>query len=375
MRIVFTGGGTGGHFYPIIAVAQAIHKIVDEERLIEPELFYFGPNEFDERALFEEGLTFHQIPAGKLRLYFSLKNITDAIKTFAGILKAIYTLFSIFPDVIFSKGGYASFPVLLAGRLFKIPIVIHESDTIPGRVSLWSAKFAKAIAISYPEASAYFPKEKTAFTGNPIRKELINPERSGAHEFLKLEHNVPVILILGGSQGAEKINDAIIKSLKRLVESYQVIHQTGEANFASVTEISNVELEGNKYKGRYKPFPFLNNLALRMSAGIADVVLTRAGSTIFEIASWGIPSIIVPIPETISRDQRTNAFAYAHSGAATVIEEANLDDDILTSQLAHLLESKDKREHMIKSAQSFARKDAAEKIARKLISVALEHSV
>jgi len=375
MKIGFTGGGTGGHFYPIIAVAQAVHTIVDERRLIEPELSYFGPSEYDERALFEEGLEYYQIPAGKLRLYFSVKNILDMIKTGLGIIKALTTLFSVFPDVIFSKGGYASFPVLVAARLFKIPIVIHESDTIPGRVNLWAAKFARAIAISYPEASSYFPKDKVALTGNPIRKELIQPEKSGAHEFLKLEKNIPVILVLGGSQGAEKINDALLDSLARLVEDYQVIHQTGEANFESVKTIANLELKESSHKDRYKPFPFLNTLAMRMSAGVADLVITRAGSTIFEIAAWGIPSIVVPIPQTISRDQRSNAFAYAHSGASVVIEEANLDDDILLSQLSRILGSSEKKEHMRNSAQEFAKKDAAYKIAKKLIDIALEHEV
>lgn len=375
MRIAFTGGGTGGHFYPIIAVAQAIHKIVDEEKLIEPELFYFGPSKYDERALLEEGILYHNVPAGKLRLYFSFGNITDLIKTVAGIIKALVTLFRIFPDVIFAKGGYASFPILLCAKLFKIPTVIHESDTVPGRVNLWASKFARAIAISYQEASVYFPKEKLALTGNPIRAELLNPEKSGAFEFLHLEKDVPIILVLGGSQGSERINDAIVRALGRLVESYQIIHQSGEANYESVKTLANVELENNPNKARYKAFPFLNNLALRMSAGVANLVITRAGSTIFEIALWGIPSIVVPIPETISRDQRSNAFAYAHSGSAVVIEEANLDDDILISQISGILGSRDRQEHMIKSAKAFARKDAADKIARKLISIALEHGI
>jgi len=373
MRIGFTGGGTGGHFYPIIAVAQAINKIVAEEKLLEPELYYFGPTKYDDRALFEERINFRYIPAGKLRLYFSLQNITDLFKTAAGFVKASTTLFSLFPDVIFSKGGYASFPILLAARIFGIPVVVHESDTVPGRVNLWSAKFAKAIAISYPQAAKYFPSDNVALTGNPIRAELMSPEYSGAHEFLKLEKDIPVILILGGSQGALNINEVIIKTAPKLIDKYQIIHQTGEDHYESVIQIMNSELANNPNKDRYKAFPFLNNLAMRMSAGVADLIISRAGSSIFEIASWGIPSIIVPIPETISRDQRTNAFSYAETGAAVVIEEANLDDDILISQITNIMESSDKITTMKKQASSFARRDAAEKIAKKIIAIALEH--
>ncbi len=373
IKILFTGGGTGGHFYPIIAVAQSVHDIVDEDKLIEPKLYFLGPSEYDERALFEQEIIFQQIPSGKLRLYFSVKNITDMLKVGFGVLVAIWKVFRIYPDVVFAKGGYGSFPVLFAARLFRIPVVIHESDSVPGRVNLWAGKFAKGVAISYPEVADQFPKETVVYTGNPIRKELIRPEREGAHEFLKLEKNIPVVLILGGSQGAEKINDIILLSLSRLVEKYQIIHQTGNANFESVKQLSEVELTDNKYKDRYKPFPFLNTLAMRMSAGIADVIVTRSGSSIFEIASWGVPSIMVPIPQTISRDQRSNAFAYAHTGAAVVIEEANFNDDILISQIDRILTSPDRAKTMSEAAKGFAKTDAAKKIARKLIDIALSH--
>ncbi len=374
-KIVFTGGGTGGHFYPIIAVAQAVNDIVAREKLLQPKLYYFGPTKYDERSLFEQSIDYRYVPAGKIRLYKSLKNIPDSIKTFFGILKAIFSIFTIYPDVIFSKGGYASFPILVAGRIFGIPVVIHESDTVPGRVNLWASKFADAIAVSYPQVQSHFKNKHIVHTGNPIRKELMRPEKEGAHEFLQLEPNVPVILILGGSQGAQRINDAIIQSLSRLVEKYQIIHQVGDKNIDEVASLANVELKENKYKDRYKPYAFLNTLAIRMAAGAADVIVTRAGSSLFEIAVWGVPSIVIPIPQEISRDQRSNAFAYASSGAARVIEENNLNDDILISQIDEIITNPEVRNKMTEGAKKMAHTDASEKIAKQLLHIALLHEV
>ena len=277
MKILFTGGGTGGHFYPIIAVAEEVNALVEERKLLRPSLYYAGPTPFEERLLFENGIEFRKSPAGKVRRYFSLLNITDAIKTAFGILKALFQVFSIYPDVVFSKGGYASFPTVLAARLFKIPLVIHESDATPGKVNRFAGKFAERIAIAYPEAASFFPKGKTALVGNPIRKALRTVAREGAYEFLRLSSELPVIVILGGSQGAQKLNDVVLGALPELVERYQIIHQTGDALFQDVERTARVVLEKSQNGSRYKVFPYLNELALRMSAGVATVIVSRAG--------------------------------------------------------------------------------------------------
>ena len=138
MKILFTGGGTGGHFYPIIAIAQAINEIQEKEKLVGVELFYMSNSPYDERLLFENGISYKEISAGKIRRYFSFKNFTDLFKTFNGIISAIAALYVIYPDVVFGKGGYASFPVLFAARLLRIPVIIHESDSHPGRANLWA---------------------------------------------------------------------------------------------------------------------------------------------------------------------------------------------------------------------------------------------
>jgi len=377
MKIVFTGGGTGGHFYPIVAVAEAIHDIESERKLVEPELYYFGPNVFDDRALYENGITFVPTAAGKMRRYFSILNFFDLFKTGWGIVETLLKLYGVFPDVVFSKGGYGSVPTVLAAKLLGIPVIVHDSDAIPGTASLMASKFAKRIAISYDSAYDYFPekvRQKIALIGNPVRRELMNPAREGAHEFLELEQNVPVVLILGGSLGAERINNTVLEALPDLVHNYQIIHQTGQAHYESVKETARVALEKNERRYRYKPYGFLNPLALKMAAGAADLVISRAGSgSIAEISSWGKASILVPIPEDVSRDQRANAFAYAHAGATVVIEQGNLTPNLLLSEINRLFTNPKARIDLADSAKKFAKKDAARKLAEAIIETALEH--
>lgn len=373
MKILFGGGGSGGHFYPIIAIAEAINRIVAAEKLLPPKLYYMAPEPYDERALFEQGITYIPVSAGRMRRYFSLLNALDLVKTALGVLKALIRLFSLYPDVVFGKGAYASFPPLMAARILGIPVVIHESDSEPGRVNAWAGKFAQRVAISYPDAAQYFKKETVALTGNPIRKDIANPAAEGGREFLKLEETTPVILILGGSSGAQVINEAVLDALPRLLNKYQIIHQTGEKNFEEVTKIATGALHNHPHKDRYRPYAYLNVLALRMAAGVTSLVVSRAGSTLFEIAAWGKPSIVIPIPESISHDQTKNAFSYARSGAATVIEQHNLTPVILESEIERILGDKAKQEAMSKAASGFAKKDAAEAIAREILNIALTH--
>ncbi|MES2014419.1 MAG: UDP-N-acetylglucosamine--N-acetylmuramyl-(pentapeptide) pyrophosphoryl-undecaprenol N-acetylglucosamine transferase [Patescibacteria group bacterium] len=377
MKIVFTGGGTGGHFYPIIAIAEEVNNIAKEKKLIDPELFFFGPSAFDERALYENGITFVKTPAGKMRRYFSILNFFDFFKTGWGVLQTTLALYQVFPDVVFSKGGYGSVPTLMAAKILKIPVIAHDSDAIPGRATLLAAPFAKKIAISYEEAFEYFPEKirpKVALIGNPVRREVKTPAREGSHEFLELENNVPVLLFLGGSLGAEKLNNVILEALPGLVDRYQVIHQTGQANIQSVTETAIVILGKNERRYRYKPYGYLSSLALKMAAGAADLVVTRAGSgSIAEVSSWKKASILVPIPEAVSRDQRSNAFAYARSGAAIVMEQQNLTPNLLLSEIERLFTNPKIRNDMAEAAGKFSKVDAAKVLAQTLIDTALEH--
>lgn len=377
MKIVLAGGGSGGHFYPLIAVAEAIEDISREKRLIEPELYYVGPEPFDRNALLEHEIAYLPSSAGRVRRYSSVLNFFDFFKTGWGIVRSLAQLFRLYPDVVFSTGGFAAFPTLYAARILSIPVVIYDADAAPGRVSLWSANFAKWIALAHPDAAAQFPQKhfaKIARTGHPIRKELEAPAKEGGAEFLKLDGATPTIFIMGGSSGAKTLNETVLDALLSLVERYNVVHQTGKNNLEEVSGIAGVILKNSRYQERYRAFGLLNALALRMTGGIASLVISRAGSgTIFEIASWGLPSILIPIPTEISHDQTENAFSYARAGAATVLEQKNLTPHILAAEIDRIMSDATLRGKMTAAAKEFARPQAARKIAQAIIDTALSH--
>ncbi|MFO0718938.1 MAG: UDP-N-acetylglucosamine--N-acetylmuramyl-(pentapeptide) pyrophosphoryl-undecaprenol N-acetylglucosamine transferase [Candidatus Paceibacterota bacterium] len=373
MKILFTGGGSGGHFYPIISIAQEINRLSKENRLLAPELYFMSPQPYDAGVLFDNNIIYKKNSAGKVRRYFSILNFFDVFKTIWGVLQSILDIYFIYPDVVFGKGGYASFPALFAARFLRIPVVIHESDTVPGKVNKWAGKFAQRIAVSYPEAAEFFPKDKVAYTGNPIRQELAMPLKEGAFDFLKLESGVPVILVLGGSLGSQIINDTIIDAIPTLVKNYQIIHQTGKRNLRDVIGRTSAMLLNNPHKSRYKAYDYLDVLAMRMAAGAANVIVSRAGSAIFEIASWGVPSVLIPITDSNGDHQRKNAFAYARSGACLVIEELNLTPNILVSEVQRILDNPEVSEKMRNSANAFIKRDASELIAKEILGIALKH--
>ena len=244
----------------------------------------------------------------------------------------------------------------------------------PGRVNCWASTFAVKVAVAFSEGAARLPKEKVAYTGNPIRKSVLLPAREGAYEFLALKRELPVILVVGGSQGSQILNEAVLSALPQLIEKYQIIHQTGEANIKDIEGRVGVVLADSLLKERYKAFGYLNDLATRMSAGVASLAIARAGAgNIFEIAAWGLPSILVPIPEPISHDQTKNAFAYARSGACVVIEQNNLTPGLLVSEIDRLLGKPELIHTMQNAARDFSRVDAAKTIANALLDIALSH--
>jgi UDP-N-acetylglucosamine--N-acetylmuramyl-(pentapeptide) pyrophosphoryl-undecaprenol N-acetylglucosamine transferase len=374
MKILFTGGGTGGHFYPIIAVAEAINDIVRDRKLIEPKLIYAAPTPYDREMLVANNITFVAAAAGKVRNYASILNIIDSFKTGWGVLRSVLRIFFLYPDVIFSTGGYAAFPTLLAARLFRIPVVLLNCDASPGRVNAWAAKFAQKVAVAFAEGGQYFPKDKVAHTGNPIRKAVLVPAREGAREYFKFSSELPVVLITGGSQGSVTLNDGVIQALPQLIDNYQTIHQTGPDNLQDVRSLARVALGDTLHADRYQTFGYLNDLETRMAAGAADLVIARAGAgNIFEIASWGVPAILVPIPEPISHDQTKNAYAYARAGGAIVIEQQNLTPGVLVSEIHRVLGSESLRHAMQNAARAFARPDAAKVIAEAILDIALSH--
>lgn len=371
MRVLFTGGGTGGHFFPIIAVIRELKRIAEEERILDLELFYMGPDSFGREHLKEEAVIDIRVSCGKIRSYTSLANFFDIFKTGFGILYAIWKMFFIMPDVVFSKGGYGAFPAVVAAVFWRIPLIIHDSDAIPGRVSRFAARFASRIGIAFAEAQDYLPKEKTALVGIPIRKHILGGNREEAKESFGIFSQLPVVAFIGASQGAQKINETILSVLKELTREFEILHQTGDKNFEEVKGEAGVILE-NDYKKRYHPFGFLNESGLRDFYHAADLIVSRAGaSSIYEIAAWGKPSILIPLRIAAQNHQKKNAYEYASYGACVIIEEENLTPHILFAEIKKVLGNPEKMKKMGEAAQSFARIDAAEVIAREILKLGL----
>lgn len=364
MKIVFTGGGTAGHIFPIVAVAKEMRKLQPGEKL---KIYYIGPKHKHGSILLEEaGVKIKTILTGKIRRYFSIDNFIDLFKIPIGILQSIFWLFVLAPDFVFSKGGYGSFAVALAARLLSIPLFLHESDAIPGLASKMQSKWAVEIFTSFPKTT-YFPKEKMIAVGNPIRTELLHGNKEEAKETFQLEANKSLVLIMGGSQGARSINNLILEVLPDLLEECEIIQQTGETNYKEVAAESGAFLQ-DRQKKSYHPYPFLNENQLKHALAASDLVISRAGAgTIFEIAAAKKPAILIPLPISAQDHQVKNAYQFAQSRGAQVLEEANLKPNFFLGRLKGLLSRPDILQAMSENSAAFARPKAAQIIANYLI--------
>jgi len=369
-RLVLAGGGSGGHVYPMLAVLDAFQNRFRELNL-PVEVTRMGPNDGYDVLFKNRGVYISHVSGGKLRRYLSLANFTDIPKFFIGFLQALFKLYFIMPDVIFSKGGTGALPVVVAGWFYRIPVAIHESDANPGLTNLFSAFFAKKIFVSFERATGSFYPGKTEVVGSPLRGEMITgaTTKELAKETLGFSSSDPLLLVLGGSQGSTRINDFVLANLMALAKETQVLHQTGIANFAEVQKLSHAALVDESFKNRYQPIGYFEkNMGLALTA--ADLVITRAGSNvIFEIAAFGVPAILVPLAESANGHQRINAYEFAKTGAAVVIEEGNLLPGIFFGQLKAILGDADLRAKMSAAAKGFFKPGAAEKIAQTLLQL------
>ncbi len=371
MRILFTGGGTGGHIYPIIALIREVKAQAEKERITDIELLYMGPrgDDFGAELLDEEQVTRIQVLGGKIRRYVSFQNIPDAIKSALGALQALWNFFLLVPDVVFSKGGYGSFPACFAAVLFHIPLIIHESDAVPGRVNRMFAPFARRIGIAFAGAAPYFPKEKTAYVGVPIRKRILNGKKEDALSHLDIFTKHPMIGFMGASQGAQRINNAVLDILKELTEEYEIIHQTGAKNYEGVKGEAGVILEFG-HKERYHALGFFDEARAQDFYAACDLIVSRAGaSSIYEIAAYGKPSLLIPLARAAQDHQRMNAYEYTGTGAAQIIEETNLTPHILLSEIKKLFADPEQMKKMGEAARRFSRVDSAEVVAREILKL------
>jgi UDP-N-acetylglucosamine--N-acetylmuramyl-(pentapeptide) pyrophosphoryl-undecaprenol N-acetylglucosamine transferase len=370
MKILFAGGGTGGHILPIIAVARELKRSYPGKDM---ELFYVGPEDrFGDILLSQEGIKTFTIKAGKLRRYWTVgaffANLSDMLfSTPLGILKAFKTLFLLSPDLIFSKGGYGAIPTTIAAKFLGIPIFLHESDIIPGKANLTAQRFALEIFTSFPFTQG-FPLKKILLVGNPIRQRILSGSRQEAIPLFQLMGDKPILLIMGGSQGASRINDMLLAVLNEALNEFEIIHQTGETNFKAVAQEAKVAASEANFP-YYHAVPFLNESELRHAYAAADFIVSRAGSSsIFEIAALGKPSILIPLPESAQNHQVENAYAYAKTGAAMVLEEANMKPHFFLERIRSVLYGQSEIARMRQAALRFAKPDAARIIADYLLA-------
>lgn len=367
MKILFTGGGTGGHIFPIIAIVREIKKLKPENI----ELLYVGPNNEDaDMLLSQEGIEVKIILAGKIRRYINPKaiilNIIDIFKLFLGIFQAFFWLFVENPDLVFCKGGYGSVPVVISAKILQIPIFSHESDIVPGIANRFSAKSSLEVFTSFPKTQYLNPK-KIILTGNPIRKELLSGSKEKSKEILKLTREKPILFIYPGSQGAQSINDVILLILPELLAEFEVIHHCGRNNLKQVQAEARVVMPKHLEK-YYHTFPFLKEHELRETYFSSDIVVSRAGAAnIFEIAALGKPSILIPYSLAAQNHQVENAYAYAKNGAAVVMEEVNLKPHFFLEKLKFLISKPKELQKMSKAAKEFAKPRAGEIIADYLL--------
>ena len=366
-RVVLSGGVSGGHTYPLIAVARVLRKRYPQGIEL---LFLGGGGVFEQTAMEAEGIPMRRILYGKMRRYFSFLNYLDFFKLPLGILQALWHLLLFMPDVVFSKGGAASVPVVLAARFYRIPVLIHDSDSVAGRANAWLGKWVQKVAIAYPSAARYFPSGKTALTGNPVREEILSGSKERARERFGLDPQKKTLVLFGGSQGAHGLNNALLRVLPLLLtRGVQIIHQTGSNHLKGVLALA-AELGVPTESGSYHPIDFLSAEEIGDTLAVADIVVSRAGAgSIAEIAACRKALVLVPLPSAANDEQRKNAYDIAEIGGALVLEEANLGEHLFLENLENLLNNDDLRAEMGEKLHVFYHPDAAERIADGLIDL------
>ena len=336
-KIVLTGGGTAGHVTPNIALLPKLKEAGYE-------IYYIGSYDGIEKKLIEEfNIPYFGISSGKLRRYFDIKNFTDPFKVLKGYSEAAKLMKKIKPDVVFSKGGFVTVPVVIAAHRKKIPTIIHESDMTPGLANKLCIPSATKICCNFPETISHLPESKANLTGSPIRAELLSGNKDEARKFCGFSDDKPVVLIIGGSLGAAAVNDAVRKILPQLLPKYNVIHLCGKGKLD----------ESLKGTAGYVQYEYIKKELADLFA-LADVVISRAGANaICELLALKKPNILIPLPAGASRGyQILNANSFKKQGFSEVIDEEKITDDLLLETINNVYNNRSKYvEAMEKSPQ------------------------
>lgn len=340
-RILLTGGGTAGHVTPNIAL---LHRLREQGYAIS----YIGTGQGIEHELIAgENVPYHTVPAGKLRRYFDIRNITDIIRIKIGFLKSLVVIAKIKPDVLFSKGGFVSCPVVWASWVLRVPVVIHESDISPGLANRLSLPFAAKICYSFPETLQHLPERKAVLTGIPVRESLFNGDPEKGRALCGFNDRKPVIMVIGGSQGAQAINACVREALGKLLPEFNICHICGK---------------GNKTEDRpnYIQFEYVNKELADLFA-LADAVISRSGATtLFELLALRKPALLIPLPLGASRgDQILNAASFEKQGWSRVLPQEKMTPDTLAENIRAVFT---RRAEMIAAMKKTAPENGTEKI-------------
>ena len=345
-RIVLTGGGTAGHVMPNLALIPELQKLGWE-------IHYIGSREGIEKELLAgAGLPYHPIATGKLRRYLSLKNLSDPFRVLGGLYQSFRLLKKIRPRIVFAKGGFVSVPVVIAAWLNRIPVILHESDVTPGLANRICTPFADLVCVSFPETMEHLPAGKTVLTGNPIRRFLLSGSKEEGLALCGFSPGRPVLLVIGGSLGAARINSLIRAILPQLTKDFQVIHICGRGR-----------LDPGLVKTRgYRQFEFAGPELPHILAA-ADLCVSRAGANfLFELLALKKPALLIPLPKTASRgDQILNARSFAAQGFSMVLPEEEATEETLLERIHQLYRN---RQELVGKMENYAVKDALAEVVK-----------
>ncbi|HEU5347093.1 MAG TPA: undecaprenyldiphospho-muramoylpentapeptide beta-N-acetylglucosaminyltransferase [Ktedonobacterales bacterium] len=370
MRILISGGGTGGHIYPALAVARELQARYNAE------ILYLGDaNGLETQIVPAAGLPMVTITAGKLRRYLSLRTFTDLGRVPVGMMQALRHVQNFQPDAAFTSGGYVSVPAGLAARIEGVPLVMHQQDVPPNLANRLLTPFATRISVSFADSLRYFPRKRTILTGNPVREEvlaMVGADSGAQKAQFGFSPDLPLLLVTGGSQGARHLNQVVAAALPELLMRCQVLHVTGTRTYRDTSQAAAHQLAPlPALANRYQLYPYLNE---EMPAALAasDVVLCRSGaSTLTELAVLGIPSVLIPLPPGFTGSpQAVNAEMFRQTGAAEMVLDRNLTPESLGAALYPLLESSSRHALMASAARSLGHPEAAETLARMVAALA-----
>lgn len=359
MRIVLTGGGTGGHVYPALAIAEALRELNEKV-----ELHFIGTSTgFESRVVPQSGESFHTISSGGIIGKSAIKRLIGATKAGLGVVQSLLLLRKLKPDLVVGTGGFVMAPVLLAAKLMGIPYFLQEQNSFPGLSTRKFAGSARTVFIAYPQAEQHLPSAKILLTGNPLRKRMT---KNASDRVARTVSSPPRILVTGGSLGARSINNCVAETLEALCEISKVTWQYGKTGIPETALLMSDRLQS---EGKLIAAPFFDDMPNRLLN--ADLVICRAGAmTLSEIALYGIPAILVPFPHAAHDHQTANAKSYSESGAALVIKDSEFSAQILLSSCQKIVSDQDLYKKMSFAMRSLARPNAAHEIAEVILKPA-----